>query len=76
MSTVEDEVRADALLALHARLEAVTAERDELAANIARVDALHNGVHWCHDAEQQPAVFEPGSTYWPCPTRAALRGNP
>jgi hypothetical protein len=46
MTTADDaardtaKARADALLAMHARLEAVTAERDELAAKVARVEAL------------------------------------
>jgi hypothetical protein len=64
--------RADALLAMHARLEAVTAERDELAAKVARVEALHTeyessvGDVWCDACEDA----------WPCATTLALRGNP
>jgi hypothetical protein len=56
--------RADALLALHARLEAVTAERDELAAKVARVEAL------CDNAGD----LDNGLLVWD--VRDALRGNP
>jgi hypothetical protein len=59
--------RADALLALHARLETITAERDELAARVRRVEALHVQYDEFCAAESQD---------WPCATIRALRGNP
>jgi hypothetical protein len=55
--------RADALLAMHARLETITAERDELAAKLARVeDALNT---WRFVDMRRAATL-----------RRVLRGNP
>jgi hypothetical protein len=39
---------------------------------LAAVLTLHNGTHWCFNADEQPVVYEPGTEWWPCPTLAAL----
>jgi hypothetical protein len=61
--------RADALLAMHARLETITAERDELAARITRAeDMLARGL-------SANGGF-PGSPIWLDDLAEILRGNP
>lgn len=49
---------------------AVEAERDDLAARIARVEALHVRTVFGYNAN-----CEECGTYWPCPTIKALRGE-
>ena len=62
---------------LVAALRAAEAERDELRAKVAAVEAIHGRTHWCFGGDdltdlRHDAVFEPGTKWWPCPTRAAL----